>query len=231
MRAQKRIAANRLFRDGMERVLPLTAAADPKAAKSCSGRPSRPVTSASSPSPATAAWPGRQLGRAAPDRAPGGRVPFRRDRVHGALRRQQPPAYLRYRGIEVAESFVGLADRPEFGDARHVAAPVAGPSSPVRSISSRWRPPVSFPPAPSAWNACSSCRCPSPRRPGWPTRRTDAGGLHRVRAGAAKLLVELAPRRSRRTLRRPAGGRGGILHRQQARLRPPPRTWMSCPAP
>jgi F-type H+-transporting ATPase subunit gamma len=40
---------------------------------------------------------------------------------------KKAPSYFRYRGIEVAESFVGFADRPEFSDARHVAAVVAAP--------------------------------------------------------------------------------------------------------
>jgi F-type H+-transporting ATPase subunit gamma len=40
---------------------------------------------------------------------------------------KKAPAYFRYRGIEIAESFVGFADRPEFSDARRVAAVVAAP--------------------------------------------------------------------------------------------------------
>ena len=40
---------------------------------------------------------------------------------------KKAPSYLRFRGIDVAQSFVGLADRPEFGDARHIAAVVAAP--------------------------------------------------------------------------------------------------------
>lgn len=37
------------------------------------------------------------------------------------------PSYFRYRGVEVAHSFIGMADRPEFSDAREVAAMVAAP--------------------------------------------------------------------------------------------------------
>ena len=40
---------------------------------------------------------------------------------------KKAPSYLRFRGIDVAQSFTGLADRPEFGDARHIAAVVAAP--------------------------------------------------------------------------------------------------------
>jgi len=40
---------------------------------------------------------------------------------------KKAPGYFRYRGIELAQSFVGFADRPEFSDARHIAAVVAAP--------------------------------------------------------------------------------------------------------
>jgi F-type H+-transporting ATPase subunit gamma len=40
---------------------------------------------------------------------------------------KKAPSYFRYRGIEMAESFTGFADRPEFSDARTVAAIVAAP--------------------------------------------------------------------------------------------------------
>ena len=32
---------------------------------------------------------------------------------------KKAPSFLRYRGIEVAESFTGVADRPEFGEPPH----------------------------------------------------------------------------------------------------------------
>ena len=59
VRAQNRIAANRPFREGMERVLRLTAAADPHGGDQAA-RDARiaAVTSGSWPSPVTAAWPG-----------------------------------------------------------------------------------------------------------------------------------------------------------------------------
>src|ERR1700728_4426931 len=72
VRAQARIAANRPYRLGMERILRVTAAADPAAAK-------------------------------------------------------KAPGYFRYRGIETAHSFAGIADRPEFDDAREVAQVVTAP--------------------------------------------------------------------------------------------------------
>jgi F-type H+-transporting ATPase subunit gamma len=36
-------------------------------------------------------------------------------------------AYLRFRGIETAQTFIGFADRPDFAHARHVASVVAAP--------------------------------------------------------------------------------------------------------
>ena len=58
VRAQTRIAANRPYREGMERILRLTAAADPAAAKRLLGTPESPATWGSSPSSVTVAWPG-----------------------------------------------------------------------------------------------------------------------------------------------------------------------------
>ncbi len=128
VRAQNRIAANRPFREGMERVLRLTAAADPVAATKLLGTPESP----------------RHVGILviAGDRGLAGsynsgvlRMTERLVAEHRAAGTEvtvwsvgkKAPPYLRYRGIEVAQSFVGLADRPEFGDARRIAAVVAAP--------------------------------------------------------------------------------------------------------
>jgi F-type H+-transporting ATPase subunit gamma len=128
VRAQNRIAANRPFREGMERVLRLTAAADPTAATKLLGTPESP----------------RRVGilTIAGDRGLAGsynsgvlRTTERLVAEHRAAGTEvmvwsvgkKAPSYFRYRGIEVAQSFVGVADRPEFGDARHIAAVVAAP--------------------------------------------------------------------------------------------------------
>jgi F-type H+-transporting ATPase subunit gamma len=128
VRAQARIAANRPFRDGMERVLRLTAAADPRAAAKLLGTPD----------------PVRHVGILAitGDRGLAGsynsgvlRMTERLVAEHAANGAEvtvwsvgkKAPAYFRYRGIEIAESFIGFADRPEFSDARRVAAAVAAP--------------------------------------------------------------------------------------------------------
>ena len=128
VRAQGRIAANRPFREGMERVLRLAAAADPAAAARLLGTPESP----------------RHVGilAVAGDRGLAGsynsgvlRATERRVAEHRANGAEvtvwsvgrKASAYFRYRGIESAESFTGFADGPEFSDARHVAAVVAAP--------------------------------------------------------------------------------------------------------
>jgi F-type H+-transporting ATPase subunit gamma len=128
VRAQGRIAANRPFREGMDRVLRLTAGADPTTAARLLGTPESP----------------RHVGilAVAGDRGLAGsynsgvlRATERRVAEHRANGAEvtvwsigrKASAYFRYRGIEEAETFTGLADRPEFADARHVAAIVAAP--------------------------------------------------------------------------------------------------------
>jgi F-type H+-transporting ATPase subunit gamma len=128
VRAQNRIASNRPYREGMERVLRLTAAADPQAAAKLLGTPESP----------------RHVGILAVvgDRGLAGsynsgvlRATERRVaelRANGAEVTvwsvgKKAPSYFRYRGIEMAQSFVGFADRPEFSDARQIASVVAAP--------------------------------------------------------------------------------------------------------
>ena len=128
MRAQNRIAANRPYREGMERVLRLTAAADPIAAKKLLGTPESPqhvgiLVIAGDRGLAGSYNSGvlRLTERAVAEyRAAGTEVT-----VWSVGKKA--PSYLRFRGIEVARSFTGLADRPEFGDARDIAAVVAAP--------------------------------------------------------------------------------------------------------
>jgi F-type H+-transporting ATPase subunit gamma len=128
VRAQARIAANRPFRQGMERVLRETAAADAQAAARLLGTPESP----------------RHVGllAVAGDRGLAGsynsgvlRTTERLINEHRAAGAEvtlwaigkKAPSYFRYRGIDVAQSFIGVADRPEFSDARHIAAVVAAP--------------------------------------------------------------------------------------------------------
>ena len=128
VRAQSRIAANRPFREGMERVLRLTAAADPTAAEKLLGTPESP----------------QRVGllAIAGDRGLAGsynsgvlRATERRVAEHRANGAEvtvwsvgrKATAYFRYRGIESADSFTGFVDKPDFSDARHIAAVVAAP--------------------------------------------------------------------------------------------------------
>jgi F-type H+-transporting ATPase subunit gamma len=144
VRAQARIAANRPYRVGMEKILRVTAAADPAAAKKLLGTPESPT----------------RVGVLAVvgDRGLAGsynsgvlRATERLVAEH--LRNgaqvtlwtvgKKAPGYFRYRGIETAYSFTGMADRPEFDDAREVAhvvtAPfVAGEMDLVQMVSTRF---------------------------------------------------------------------------------------------
>ena len=119
VRAQNRIAANRPYREGMERIVRLAAAADPQAAAKLLGTPESP----------------RHVGILAivGDRGLAGsynsgalRATERRVAEHRAAGVEvtlwavgrKAPAYFRYRGIPVAQSFSGFVDRPDFSDAR-----------------------------------------------------------------------------------------------------------------
>ena len=128
VRAQNRIAANRPFREGMERVLRLAAAADPVAATKLLGTPE-------SPSHVGILLIAGDRGLAGSYNSGVLRATERLVGEHRAAGTEvtvwsvgkKAPSYLRYRGIDVAQSFTGVADRPEFGDARHIAAIVAAP--------------------------------------------------------------------------------------------------------
>jgi F-type H+-transporting ATPase subunit gamma len=128
VRAQARIAANRPYRLGMEKILRVTAAADPAAAKRLLGTPDSPT----------------RVGVLAvvADRGLAGSynsgVLRTTERLVAEHQRngaevtlwtvgKKAPGYFRYRGIDIATSFPGIADRPEFDDARVVAAAVTGP--------------------------------------------------------------------------------------------------------
>jgi F-type H+-transporting ATPase subunit gamma len=128
VRAQGRIAANRPFREGMERVLRLTAAADPTAAEKLLGTPESPqhvgILAIAGDRGLAGSYNSGVLRaterRVAEHRANGAEVT-----VWSVGRKAT--AYFRYRGIESADSFTGFVDKPDFSDARHVAATVAAP--------------------------------------------------------------------------------------------------------
>jgi F-type H+-transporting ATPase subunit gamma len=128
VRAQARIAANRPYRLGMEKILRQVIAEDPVMAAKLLGAPETP----------------QRVGilAIAGDRGLAGsynsgvlRATERliaEHRANGAevtlwTIGKKAPGYFRYRGIEVTRSFPGVADRPEFVDARDIAATVSSP--------------------------------------------------------------------------------------------------------
>jgi F-type H+-transporting ATPase subunit gamma len=207
VRAQARIAANRPFRDGMERVLRVTAAADPQAAEKLLGEPETV----------------RHVGilAIAGDRGLAGsynsgvlRTTERLVAEHKATGAEvtvwsvgkKAPGYFRYRGIEIAESFVGFADRPEFSDARHVAAVVAAPfvageMDLIQMVSTRFISagtqrvertqllPLALPEEVHEEEVAVAAAAASPAAPD-----TSLEGYTEFEPEPEKLLVELAPR-------------------------------------
>jgi F-type H+-transporting ATPase subunit gamma len=128
VRAQNRITANRPYRDGMARILRITAAADPAAAKKLLGTPESPqrvgiVAVVGDRGLAGSYNSGvlRATERLATQHA--------RDGAEVTLWTvgKKAPSYFRYRGLDIEHSFVGMADRPEFSDARQIAAAVTVP--------------------------------------------------------------------------------------------------------
>jgi F-type H+-transporting ATPase subunit gamma len=128
VRAQTRIAANRPYRDGMERILRLTAAADPAAATRLLGTPESPrhvgILAVVGDRGLAGSYNSGVL--RATERLVAQHLSTGAEVTVWSVGKKAPP-YFRYRGIEVARSFAGFADRPEFADARFVAAVVAAP--------------------------------------------------------------------------------------------------------
>jgi F-type H+-transporting ATPase subunit gamma len=128
VRAQTRIAANRPFREGMERVLRLTAAADPVAATRLLGTPETPrhvgILAIAGDRGLAGSYNSGVL--RATERLVAEHLSNGAEVTLWSVGKKAPP-YFRYRGIDTAESFSGFADRPEFADARYIAALVAAP--------------------------------------------------------------------------------------------------------
>ena len=128
VRAQNRIAANRPYRLGMEKILRITAAADPAAAKRLLGTPEEPARVGVLAIVGDRGLAGsynsgvfRATERLVNEHARNGAE------VTLWTVGKKAPSYFRYRGIAVERSFPGIADRPEFVDARAIAATVTGP--------------------------------------------------------------------------------------------------------
>ena len=177
--------ANRPFRAGMERVLRLTAAADPTAAARMLGTPDSP----------------RHVGilAIAGDRGLAGsynsgvlRATERLVAEHKSTGAEvtvwsvgkKAPPYFRYRGVEVAGSFAGFADLPEFADARYISAVVAAPFVSgevdlIQMVSTRF---ISAGTQRVEQQQLLPLPLPEGAEEAPEARRRDARGLHRVRA-------------------------------------------------
>jgi F-type H+-transporting ATPase subunit gamma len=128
VRAQARIAANRPYRVGMEKVLRQVVSEDPTAAMKLLGTPETPervgvlaIVGDRGLAGSYNSGVQRATERLVAEHARNGAE------VTLWTVGKKAPGYFRYRGIEVAHSFSGMADRPEFADARAVAATVSAP--------------------------------------------------------------------------------------------------------
>jgi F-type H+-transporting ATPase subunit gamma len=127
-RSQARIVANRPYRNGMRRVIVEAAKADPAGAAKLLAMPDR-VQSAI----VLVVTGDRGLSGAYNSSAMrAGERLVRKLEGEGSTVRlysigKKAGAFYRFRGIDVAEAFVGMSDRPTFDDARRVAATVAAP--------------------------------------------------------------------------------------------------------
>jgi F-type H+-transporting ATPase subunit gamma len=128
VRAQARIAANRPYRAGMQRILLQAAQEDPNAAAKLLGTPESPqrvgVLAIVGDRGLAGSYNSGVLRAserlAAEHQGRGAEVT-----LWSVGRKAQ--AFFRYRGLTVTRSFAGMADRPEFSQAREVAATVAAP--------------------------------------------------------------------------------------------------------
>jgi F-type H+-transporting ATPase subunit gamma len=128
VRAQARIAANRPYRVGMEKVLRQVVSEDPLVAAKMLGTPDAPqrvgVLAIVGDRGLAGSYNSGVL--RATERLVSEHVRNGADVTLWTVGKKGP-GYFRYRGVEVAHSFAGMADRPEFADARAVAAAVSAP--------------------------------------------------------------------------------------------------------
>ena len=127
-RSQARIVANRPYRNGMRRIIVEAAKADPAGAAKLLAMPEH-VESAI----VLVLTGDRGLSGAYNSSAmrAGERLVRKLEGEGSAVRLysvgKKAGAFYRFRGIDVAEGFVGMSDRPTFDDARRIAATVAAP--------------------------------------------------------------------------------------------------------
>jgi F-type H+-transporting ATPase subunit gamma len=199
VRAQGRIAGNRPYREGMERILRITAAADPAAAKKLLGTPESPQRVGILAVVGDRGLAGsynsgvlRATERLAAEHARNGAA------VTLWTVGKKAPSYFRYRGIDIARSFPGIADRPEFSDARAIAATVAAPFvsgeiDMVQLVSTRF---ISAGTQRVQTLQMLPMPLPESNDEGGPDDQSSAGavGYTEFEPDPEKLLAELAPR-------------------------------------
>jgi F-type H+-transporting ATPase subunit gamma len=127
-RSQARISANRPYRQGMQRIIREAASADPAAARKMLATPEMVETAIvlvivgdrglSGPYNSSALRAGDRLVHM---------LQHQGTNVRLYTVGKKAPAFFRFRGIEVEQSFTGFADRPTFADARLVASTLAVP--------------------------------------------------------------------------------------------------------
>jgi F-type H+-transporting ATPase subunit gamma len=127
-RSQARIGANRPYRQGMQRIIREAASADPAAARKMLSTPDKVDTAIvlvivgdrglSGPYNSSALRAGDRLVHM---------LQHQGTSVRLFTVGKKAPAFFRFRGIEVEQSFAGFADRPTFADARLVASTLAAP--------------------------------------------------------------------------------------------------------
>jgi F-type H+-transporting ATPase subunit gamma len=127
-RSQARITANRPYRQGMQRIIREAASADPAAARKMLATPDKVETAIvlvivgdrglSGPYNSSALRAGDRLVHM---------LQHQGTKVRLFTAGKKAPAYFRFRGLDVEESFTGFLDRPSFADARVVASTLAAP--------------------------------------------------------------------------------------------------------
>jgi F-type H+-transporting ATPase subunit gamma len=144
VRAQARIAANRPYREGMAKILRQVVQEDPTAAEKLLGTPETiehvgilAIVGDRGLAGSYNSGVLRATERLVAEHVRNGTT------VTLWTVGKKAPGYFRYRGIEIERSFLGVADRPEFADARDIAATVtalfsAGEMDLVQLVSTRF---------------------------------------------------------------------------------------------
>jgi len=127
-KSQARIAANRPYRDGMKRIIVEAALGDPHGAAKLLSTPDTIETAIvlviTGDRGLSGAYNSSNL-RAAERLVKDLKAKGTNVRLFAVGKKAG--AYLRFRGFDVEESFVGFADRPSFSDAARVAATISAP--------------------------------------------------------------------------------------------------------